>query len=615
MPNAIKYNVSAETLALKKGNFYIGTGDVGKGPTSNTGFYNGITPPTGGYTIYLNKASGGPSIYTVTTEAQLTGLTSTIAGQTLTTSGACLNYFATQTDKMIFNIDYPAIVTDGLVLNMDAAFVPSYPISGTSWYDVSSGGNNGSLINGPTYSSTNGGAIVFDGIDDYITIPDSLAPTPAVTMIFWINKSFTNYYLSIHSRNNNAVNGSHTGIGYGTPISSDGWIQIGYMGDGTNNYFIINGTIYSGNGGSQFPYDSVNSIVMFSMNNNGYFAGNNAPVTSLALTTSLGGYSGYQWLNRNYKTLGILSTSANRSPFNGQMSNSLFYNRILSATEITQNYAAMGSRYFSLQVQYLVVAGGGGGNNNRSGGGGAGGLLSGTTTSLSLNTNYTVTVGSGGAYNAQGSNSVFNTLTSIGGGQSGTLHGNGFSGGSGGGSGHMWFPDTPRIGGSGVSGQGFSGGSAYYISGGANTQYGPGGGGAGQVGADTYTNVNVGGAGGNGLYSSEYVSLGGSPAGWFAGGGGGGISYNGSLIALGGNGGGGRNTVNGVVNTGGGGGGNGVGSGGSASGGSGIVIIRVPVYYSATFSSGVTYSLTKSNGYSYYVVTATSTTSETVRFS
>jgi hypothetical protein len=55
MPNAIKYNTSAETLALKKGNFYIGTGDVGKGPTSSTGFYNGITPPSGGYTIYLNK--------------------------------------------------------------------------------------------------------------------------------------------------------------------------------------------------------------------------------------------------------------------------------------------------------------------------------------------------------------------------------------------------------------------------------------------------------------------------------------------------------------------------------------------------------------------------------
>ena len=79
MPNAIKYNVSVETLALKKGNFWIGTGDVGKGPTSSTGYYNGITPPSGGYAIYLNKVSGGPSIYTVTTESQLTGLTSSIA--------------------------------------------------------------------------------------------------------------------------------------------------------------------------------------------------------------------------------------------------------------------------------------------------------------------------------------------------------------------------------------------------------------------------------------------------------------------------------------------------------------------------------------------------------
>jgi hypothetical protein len=106
MPNAIKYNVSAETLALKKGNFWIGTGDVGKGPTSSTGYYNGITPPSGGYTIYLNKASGGPSIYTVTNDAQLISLTNTIAGASYTTVNECLVYFAGQTDKMCVNRDY-----------------------------------------------------------------------------------------------------------------------------------------------------------------------------------------------------------------------------------------------------------------------------------------------------------------------------------------------------------------------------------------------------------------------------------------------------------------------------------------------------------------------------
>ena len=86
MANAIKYNTSAETLALKSGNFWIGTGDVGKGPTSETGYYNGITPPSGGYTIYLNKASGGPSIYTCANDSELISLTNQIAGTSYTLS-------------------------------------------------------------------------------------------------------------------------------------------------------------------------------------------------------------------------------------------------------------------------------------------------------------------------------------------------------------------------------------------------------------------------------------------------------------------------------------------------------------------------------------------------
>ena len=171
MPNAIKYNTSAETLALKKGNFYIGTGDVGKGPTSSTGYYNGITPPSGGYTIYLNKASGGPSIYTVTSDVQLISLTNSIAGANYTTVAQCLTYYAGQTDKMIFNRDYEGIVTSGLVLNVDAGFTPSYPKNGTSSYDLSGYENNGLLINGTNYLTTNGGIFEFDGTNDYVNGP------------------------------------------------------------------------------------------------------------------------------------------------------------------------------------------------------------------------------------------------------------------------------------------------------------------------------------------------------------------------------------------------------------------------------------------------------------
>ena len=74
MPNPIKYSVSAQSKALQRGNFFIGTGDDPKGNTPVSDYWNGITPPSGGYTIYLNKASQGPSIYVAANDAELISL-------------------------------------------------------------------------------------------------------------------------------------------------------------------------------------------------------------------------------------------------------------------------------------------------------------------------------------------------------------------------------------------------------------------------------------------------------------------------------------------------------------------------------------------------------------
>lgn len=60
----------------------------------------------------------------------------------------------------------PPIVTNGLVLYLDAANRQSYVSGSTTWFDATANGLSGSLVNGPTFSSTNGGSIVFDGIDD-----------------------------------------------------------------------------------------------------------------------------------------------------------------------------------------------------------------------------------------------------------------------------------------------------------------------------------------------------------------------------------------------------------------------------------------------------------------
>jgi hypothetical protein len=60
----------------------------------------------------------------------------------------------------------PKIITDGLVLALDAANTKSYPGSGTTWFDLSGNGNNGTLTNGPTFNNANLGSLVFDGVDD-----------------------------------------------------------------------------------------------------------------------------------------------------------------------------------------------------------------------------------------------------------------------------------------------------------------------------------------------------------------------------------------------------------------------------------------------------------------
>jgi len=289
----------------------------------------------------------------------------------------------------------------------------------------------------------------------------------------------------------------------------------------------------------------------------------------------------------------------------------------------------------ALSVDYLVVAGGGSGGsgstfNAAGGGGGAGGVLQGSTT-VKPGVSYALTVGTGGATAApfalgnNGTSSIFNTFTAVGGGAgaSHTVQGQspntiaGSAGGSGGGgSGSTALGGTPGAGGAGTSGQGNAGGNA------ANNQplNGGGGGGAGAAGGASATGTGArAGAGGAGVPSNITGNLT-----YYGGGGGGGIyCYNGSpyigaLQGLGGTGGGGNGSgnistagANGTANTGGGGGGGSTndpsprtpGGTNGGSGGSGIVILKCPSAYEVAEPSGLNYSSALSGGnriYSFY---------------
>jgi hypothetical protein len=85
----------------------------------------------------------------------------------------------------------PKIVTDGLVLALDAANIKSYSGTGTTWSDLSGNGNTGTLTNGPTFDSGNGGSIVFDGVDDFVNITEISIPAPWSQCIVYKNLEST----------------------------------------------------------------------------------------------------------------------------------------------------------------------------------------------------------------------------------------------------------------------------------------------------------------------------------------------------------------------------------------------------------------------------------------
>ncbi len=101
----------------------------------------------------------------------------------------------------------PNLVEDNLVLYYDAGNTKSYPGTGDTWTDLTGNGVTGTLTNGPTFSSDNGGSIIFDGTDDYVsTINDIVLEEEDFTMGFWA-------FADNVSNNNRALASSSSGGG------------------------------------------------------------------------------------------------------------------------------------------------------------------------------------------------------------------------------------------------------------------------------------------------------------------------------------------------------------------------------------------------------------------
>jgi hypothetical protein len=219
-------------------------------------------------------------------------------------------------------------VSNGLVLCLDAANKRSYPGTGTTWTDLSGNSNNFSLINGPTFSNTNLGNIVFDGADDYLLIS---------SLVWDYNVNFTIQFWF----NTNSLGGVN---GYGLFFN-------GNTGLNTNRVQIAgdsNGSIYLNTVGSSVGDDFVSAAGLVTVGKWFNFAAvrNSGVITTYLNGTSVAsGNVNYSVSQQSNLYVGFVLSSGALWYLNGRMSSILINNRALSATEVLQNYNATKSRF------------------------------------------------------------------------------------------------------------------------------------------------------------------------------------------------------------------------------------------------------------------------------
>ena len=231
---------------------------------------------------------------------------------------------------MAVNYQY-RIVRDGLVLCLDAADRKSYPGTGTTWFDRSGNGINGTLVNGVGYNSDNLGSLVFDGANDYVTlgIPSLLNGVQVpLTICVWAKANSFASYNCLWGVYSSTSGGSLYSlfrldgplVRYYTSTTSGSFQSNGSLSSSTNtwNFYVVTVagtlssptvTIYLNNSAQTFSYSALSST------------------PNLAVDFKIG------------------AAMHGAEVWNGNISNVMRYNRALTATEIQQNFNATRGRY------------------------------------------------------------------------------------------------------------------------------------------------------------------------------------------------------------------------------------------------------------------------------
>lgn len=224
------------------------------------------------------------------------------------------------------------IVTDGLVFCVDAGATKSYPGTGTTWFDIGGGlgTNNATFVGGPTYTSADGGAILFDGVDDYVSSGYTTTSIANVTLQCWVKIESTSKkgaFIKVGA----GGNGYSIGVGLNNMDANGNEILGLFPGvrwiDTNSTYGTGWKFVTMSISGSSVPSIYLGSTLV------GSYSGT-APLTP----TFSGGVGSFVGRNVGDEPSGARA-------FGGPISKVYIYNRQLSADEISQNFEAHRNLY------------------------------------------------------------------------------------------------------------------------------------------------------------------------------------------------------------------------------------------------------------------------------
>lgn len=219
----------------------------------------------------------------------------------------------------------PAIVTDGLVLCLDAANVRSYPKSGTTWTDLK-GSNDGTLVNGPAFTTANRGGIVSDGTNDRVAISLGSLPTPQNSTSFTyeavVRFDSTSPFRCVVSQDHGTGSGKFL-LGLQRASKKPVTFVTGSQIQASNLDEMVAGAVYT---------------LSFGVSGSNIYLGQNG-VLELVNTNS------FSYTGNGEIRLGTEPGTLGGSHLNGNIYSFRIYNRFLSADELRRNYEATVGRY------------------------------------------------------------------------------------------------------------------------------------------------------------------------------------------------------------------------------------------------------------------------------